>query len=218
MTDVEKIRESIVNLSRQLYPTGRAFIMPVKSVLAKLHEGLAISESRAIEELIGIYDRLLPDNDNFSVEDATRWETALGMYRSEGLALEDRKKAILRKIKFPGNKLYRQTGEYLQEQLYEAGFDVTVDKNASTDISKYGNLNYADGNYSDILTSDYTVIANEIYESREDLSYSDQNINDRFIFEIKGSAIPASRKNEFRELILRIKPAHTVGYLYVNYV
>jgi len=37
-------------------------------------------------------------------------------------------------------------------------------------------------------------------------------------FHTKRADIPSVRKDEFRQLILKIKPAQTVGYLFINYV
>ena len=88
----------IMNLTRQLYPTGRAWWMKKGGVFDQLHEGLAYSESRMQAQILGVLDSLLPDNDNFSVEDALNYERALGIYKSNGLTLAERKDVITRKI------------------------------------------------------------------------------------------------------------------------
>jgi len=46
----------------------------------------------------------------------------------------------------------------------------------------------------------------------------------RFTFFVGGSgypnraSVPLSRKDEFRHLILKLKPAHSVAFLYIDYV
>ncbi len=224
--EVPAYLDQIINLSRQLYPTGRAWIMAPGSVFKKLHAGLALSESRVFEAAKNIYNSLLPDNSKFTDTDAERWIQALGIYKPGG-TLEEKKAAILRKMKFPGGKLYRQSDEFLQEQLQNAGFDVYVERVYGSNVSLYGDVIYGDALYND-KTQDFdkTIIANYISESQDTINYSDFSVNQRFIFLVGGenpeagnrASISADKKEEFRELILRIKPAHTVGYLLIDYV
>ena len=122
-------KESILKLSKQLYPKGRAFRIPFASDIEKIHEGLAISENDAFASAIGILDSILPDNNNFTDEDATTGERRLGLITNETTTLNERKLAIQRKMKHPGTIKARQHYLYLERELRNAGFDVYVHEN-----------------------------------------------------------------------------------------
>ena len=228
--DPPKFTDIFTTLSRQLYPTGRAFVLPLRSIFTKFHEGLALSESRAFEFLYNIYNSLIPDNDQFTENDADRWIEVLGLFRSRATTLGQKKQAIMRKLKFPGTDVYRQTGEYLQAQLQEAGFDVFVD--GTTPIvsdTLHGEFNHGDRVFGGIEgIEDYTIIANFISETRDEefVDFPNADVNYRFGFTVGGenplqnnrANVPKHRKQEFRELILKIKPAHSFGVLLVDYV
>ena len=95
--------------------------------------------------------------------------------------------------------------------------------------------------------SDYTIVANHIIEDKDSnfflsiLGGEELGISELGIAELGGGSlsrqdqlkatffigsesfpnkadVPLLRKNEFRELILKIKPAQTVGFLYINYI
>lgn len=233
--------ETIVQLSRQLYPPGRAFAMPTGGDLEALHRALAQSEARAWDDAMSILDSILPDNDNFTEEDATDWERRLGIYSGTGTTLADRKLAILRKINHPGTVKARQNYLYLQNQLRAAGFDVYVYENIFSDggggfetrtpdeilgiavgDASLGGFNLGELNLGAAWADNgVTICANHLEESRDaDFSFGG---NYRSSFFIAGAAVDEFadveevRKISFRQLILRIKPVNTAGFLFVNY-
>jgi len=243
-------------LINQLYPTGRAFNIPKNGVLDKLHDGLTISQNQLIEDSLSIFDSILPDNDNFTADDATRWEERLGMITNESVLLSDRKSAIIRKMNHPGTILARQSWDYLQEQLQLAGFDLYVYENIPEQtveqilqpFSETGQL--GDGQLDDFELGDVfsvypelfncaelgdgqlgdfqldeCVYKNKIANNIDELKDIPFNIgqNYRSIFFIGGPVIGEfanvneERKNEFRQLVLKIKPVQAIGILFINY-
>jgi len=228
-------KDQILKLTKQLYPTGRVWWFNFNNIFSKFHEGLALSESRALQTCTGLLNSILPDNENFTEEDAYNWESALGLYIQTGLSLADRKLAILRKMQHPGDIPARQHYLYLQGQLQLAGFDVFIHENR-IDIgggiyeivniisSLYGNFNYGDNVYGNTGIGDYTKIANYVSESKDlDFDFGD-DINLRATFFVGGETfgtradINEDRKNELRHLILTIKPAQTAGFLLIDYI
>jgi uncharacterized protein YmfQ (DUF2313 family) len=231
--------EKILALTRQLYPTGRAFKMPFNGFLEKLHIGLALSEARFYDDAISILGDILPDNANFGEDDATDWERRLGLITNISVPLADRKLAILRKINFPGVVPARQSHLFLQKQLQDAGFNVFVYENRFPDypsgyVTKtpeelyagsfitsinHGQFNHGQFNHGGVYNN---LIVNHIDESL-DFGFSIGD-NLRSTFFIGGATIgtyadvDVNRKNEFRQLILRVKPAQMVGFLFINYV
>lgn len=222
----------LVSLTRQLYPTGRAWRMKKAGVFYNLHEALAFSEANAYQKAIDQLNVILPDNDNFSVDDAARWEQSLGMYVNPLISLSDRKEAIIRKINHPGNIYGRQSKDYIQGELQKAGFDVYVHENkvgvnpAYTQYDpvtpKYGNIIYGQSTYGNVGLA-YTLIANYIDETKDTpYTWGSEGLKQSFF--IGGSVFGTSanidilRKNEFRELILKLKPAQTFGFLLINYI
>ena len=237
------IQDSLIKLSEQLYPKGRAFRM--KGNTKTLHTALAISEETAYNDAIGVLDGILPDNDNFTEDDATAWETRLGLITNSLVSLADRKLAIKRKMNYPGTILARQNYRYLEGQLQAAGFNVYVYENKWDDSGTYvtqspdevtgGSSGYIEFQHGDFQHGDQQhgsyygdIVANSI-TSEGDANF-DIGDNYRSTFYIGGNVpanlgdigtfatVDANREMEFRELILKIKPVQTVALLLVNYV
>lgn len=215
---------------------------PVKvsntGVLARLMSALAASENRAYQDAVGILDAILPDNSNFTADDATDWERRLGIISGDGVSLTDRKLAIAQKMAHPGDIPARQHHEYLEGQLQAAGFDVYVYENVFPSgggfepISPYvaiggtgqedlqhGQVNHGQAQHGGRYTN---IIANYISEEQDSLFYIPSNLKGTFFIggDPFGSFadVDTERKAEFRQLILRLKPVHMVGYLFINYV
>jgi uncharacterized protein YmfQ (DUF2313 family) len=275
----------ILKLTKRLYPKGRAFRIVKDGALEKQNKGLIISENRAYESTISILDSILPDNDNFTAEDAVDWNRRLGLIDNAYTSLANKKKAIINKMNHPGTIKARQHYLYLEQQLRNSGFDVRVYENRFAKpsiisqgfgVSKFGVSNF--GGQIDnpfpfdvkdprtVTTSgsnfgvgkfgvsnfggskNYSLVVNHIDENLDsnfyDSYYSGQSDNRygrgefgiskfggsftylqalRSSFYISGntstemSNILLNRKEEFRQLILKTKPAQTVAILLVNY-
>lgn len=235
------ILSKILELTKLAYPTGRAFRITPGSDMEKLHTGLALSEARAYEDGLAILDSILPDNSNFTADDATDWERRLGLIYSPMVSLADRKLAIKRKMNHPGTIPARQHYLYLQGQLQAAGFNVYVyenrfalyptgfeTKNPLVVSSGVGAYKFRHGQFlhgqkqHGVMYNPFNRVINHIEESR-DATFNVGN-NLRYTFFVGGSPIgtfanvDVNRKDEFRQLILKIKPAQTVGFLFINYV
>lgn len=242
--------DTFVKLSKQLLPGGRAFKMPPSGddspptvgMLEVLHRALARSESRVYEAGLSIFDSMLPDNDNFTADDATDWERRLALYSAPGTSLADRKAAIKVKMRYPGNTAARQHYAFIQAQLRDAGFDVYVYENRFLEGSPPGYitktpaevLGIAAGNASlggfslgelnlgsQWADDGITIVANYLEEALDAEYGFDDNL--RATFFIAGATVStfanvsAVRKVEFRKLLLELKPLHAVGYLFINY-
>jgi len=235
MSIIDEIRQ----LTRQFYPKGRAFKMPYTAYLDSMHKALAISETQAYQDACAILNSILPDNDEFTEDDATDWERRLGLITNDAVSLVDRKLSIKRKMNHPGDIPARQNYLYLQGQLQAAGFNVYVYENRFSDgIGGYTTLNpgllaYGQGliqiQHGDIqhgypIQGGYrfqNIIANHIDEQLDWLF--DFGTNMRSTFFIGGSSlgtyanVDEDRKKEFRQLILKIKPVQAIGFLFINY-
>lgn len=250
-------KDKIIQLKKQLYPTGRAFRISEGSNIEKLHEAFAESESAMYDDALSILDQILPDNDNFTEDDASDWERRLGIITSVGATLTDRKLAIIRKMNHPGTIPARQSHDYLEQQLQNAGFDVYVHENipeqsiyqvlSSTDqIIQLGDAQMGDAQLAnpftfydhlyeciqlgDVQMGDAQL--NQCFYNQKVVNHIDYqkdiffNIGDNYrsTFFIGGgylgefADVESSRREEFRQLILRIKPVQTVGFLLIDYV
>lgn len=241
-------------LTAQLFPNGRAFRVHKDSIKQKIVDAISIEQANFVAQADGILDHILPDNDNFTVYDATLWEARLGINSNPNTSLADRKAAIIQKLNHPGNILARQSAGYLQDQLQLAGFNVYVHDNLQNltvqqVLSVYNQLPQAGnfqagqaqaggvmsyfGNLFQVVQAGQfqagqvqagqmifqNRIANKIDVSNDILSY---NVERTFF--IGGATlgqfanVDASRMDEFRQLILQLKPARSVGILLINYV
>lgn len=229
--------DKIIKITRQLYPTGRAFKMPFDGYFESLSFGLAQSEMRAYNDSVSILDSLLPDSDRFTADDATDWERRLGIYTNTSVSLASRKLAILRKMAAPGSNPAKGNYKYIEQQLQAAGFDVYVYENRFFNYpSGYVTQNPADL-YAGILSVAYhgdfqhgdvqsgyyinNIVANSIYNEVDICFNTGPDLKSTFF--IGGSTlgslanVPASRKLEFRQLILQLKQVQDKAILFIQY-
>lgn len=242
----------ILSLTKKLYPTGRAFRMSDGGVIDKIHKGLAVSENQAFSDALSVLNSILPDNDNFTTDDAAIWEIRLGLISDTSVSLTDRKAAILRKMNHPGNIPARQHYLYIERSLRLANFDVWVHENIAgispqeyivegDDVAVYGDIEYGDTEYGDISESILSPVQyGDVQYGDTEYGYGYNNIvanhidktldagfntgeNFRAAFFIGGqvfgtfASVPANRELEFRQLILTLKPANTIAFIFINY-
>lgn len=278
-------KEKIFNLTKKLFPKGRAFSIVTGSVKEKVFNVLAQSEADAYNDAVSILDQILPDNPNFSTYDAGEWERRLGLITNDFVTLSDRKLAIQRKMNHPGTIPARQHFKYIEGQLQAAGFNVSVTENRfslpATIPSPMGLIEMGVGEMGgeiantekyapidpDTLLSQteqmglsemgisemggyfslngYEVCANHIDPIKDADFFTDTNISEmgdrgemgemqmangidfldklKFTFFITGlvypsnALLPFDRKDEFRQLILKLKPANTVAFIFAEY-
>lgn len=235
------VRAKISALVKRLYPDGHANRVLDGSFKERLHKALGNSIAEWVDNATDILNHQLPDNDIFNDDDATIWEKRLGIYRELPLSLSDRIKAIVRKLNHPGVVKARESRIFMEWSLRQAGFDVYVYENrfeitpgvfttytpsdllgysamdAECGAFEYGELEY--GSSADL--SGVTVIANYVDEEK-DRHFPITNYKPTFF--IAGptagefATVTATRKIEFRQTILLLKPLQTVGFLFVNYI
>lgn len=234
------IGDQLKALTSQLFPSGRAFAIPPGSDKENLIVGLLASEERFYDDAIALFNDILPDNSNFDIDDATAWETRLGLVTNQAVDLTSRKLAIERKMNHPGTIKARQNYRYLQEQLQAAGFNVYVYENRFSDgfggyITKTPTAfssrpfpKYLVRHFGSLLHGaayhGYYGFANKVVNSIEksiDALFVVPNYN--FTFFVGGSTpgswatVDANREQEFRQLILKIKPVHTIAFLLCDF-
>lgn len=229
----------INSLSSNLYPTGRVWSLSENSDFKKYHDAINLSFSRFLDFALNVINNTLPDNEFFDLEDAGLWEYRLGLITNENLPLSLRRNNLLNKLSYPNKIKARQGFRYIQNQLNLYGFDVKIYENIffNEDGSKYyklpsevlgeiqvqtqHGLPTQHGTSTQHGAGSFEIIANSAYDEvfnigGEDNLWSTFFIAGNSINEI--ATIPNSRKTEFRELVLKLKPAHLVGFLYINFI
>lgn len=251
------VKEKLLQITRQLLPSGRAFHINENSLKHRIESAFILSQERFYNDALSILDSILPDNDNFTADDATRWEQRLGLITNSLVPLADRKAAIIRKMNHPGNILARQSAGYIQDQLQLAGFNVFVHENleglspesllilplelgemgdTEMDTIEMGDaLSYYPDLFDDCEMGEPEMGELEMGEIAYNnlcVNYIDENLDSNFnvgqnylcTFVIGGEEIgtfadvDSQRKNEFRQLILKLKPTQTVALLFINYI
>lgn len=225
------IPQQILNLTKRLYPTGRAWRLAISNTFEQLHLGLRDTEVEAYNAAIAILNKILADNVNFTTQDATDWERRLGISASSTTSLDDRKSAILRKYSHPGNVLGRSSAVYVEGQLQAAGFNVFVYENlAGTDPATFFTVTTTTLGDSDAFHATNTVLGGGVsdflvvnsLDSSRDATFS-LGSDFRNTFFIGGqtlgdfATVPQARETEFRQLILTVKPTHLAAALLINY-
>ena len=217
--------EKIKKLGRQLFPTGRAFNYPIDGGLDRLMSGLAESEKRALDDGYSVLDSILPDNDNFTIEDASKWENRLGLINGDANTLSDRKMAIIRKMNHPGDTPARQSWDYLQNSLQAAGFNVYIHENL-TETPILGSViqsgQIQSGQYQSGSAPYLFKVVNSLDADIDGSYICSTDYRSTFVVggEVFGTTaiLPSNREAEFRQLILKIKPVQTVAFLKINYI
>jgi len=208
--------DNIIKLTKQLFPTGRAWRIPYGGNLYKLLYALGKSEQRALQFAINTLNRILPDNDDFTTDDATEWERRLAINAGTGyIPLETRKSTILRKYQFPGGFLNRQNYRYIEAQLQLAGYDVTVTENDSA-IPSISTIEHGLTTEHSLLTEHGSAIAGDMIANSIKIG---ENITiDTYlgVFYIDGD-IPQNSIEAFRLLVLTLKSVNTVAFLRLTY-
>lgn len=224
-------KNKLNKLTRQLYPTGKAFNYSDDSTMFKLHDGLNDGIEDVINDSKSLLDSIFPDSDGFTIEDVRLWEYNLGIISNEDLPLQTRKDAVLRKITHPNNIKPRQHKLFIQDQLQKAGFGVYVHENTypyqlpsevapvTLGVTQMGDDTQM-GDTTRMGSISYKVVANKIGID-ESYIVGPDNIWATFFIgaEIKGNfaSLPKVNETALRELVLKLKPTHTVAYLFIQF-
>lgn len=238
LPNANKLIIDILNdLAKQLYPTGRAWGLKLNSVFFNLHKAFNLSFLRLIEDSNSTIDSQFPDNINFDENDCLLWENRLGLISNLMLDIEIRKTAIKRKMAFPGNIKARQHPFYIEYQLRLAGFDVYIHENRFFEFGEWvyktpqeismlplvelqHGLDTQHGSGTQHGGGAFNLIANNISNS-ENYNVGPNNLWATFFIggENLGdyTNVPNTRLREFKELVLKLKPAHTVAFTFINY-
>lgn len=222
-----------------LYPTGRAWNLPENGKFAAMHEGINLSLVQMALDAAASLDATFPDNINFDSGDADLWEYRYGIPFNASLTLKQRMANIYQAMAFPQNILGRQSPSYIEGMLRQAGFDVRVYQNMFFDgggnlyqktpaevlgtVTATTQLRFIApqtqlGQQTQLGGASYQVVANEEKPEQYNLG---GNLWPTFF--IAGNTISTVanvsgfRQTEFRRLILKLKPAHTVAFLIVNF-
>jgi hypothetical protein len=227
----KNLADIMADLAIQLYPTGRAFYTKKGSVKDNIHLSFNRSFIRIIDDCQYTLDSCFPDNENFNEDDCALWEWRFGMVVDLTTSIDDRRKAIFRRMGRGRNVPARQHKNYIEYQLRIAGFDVYVHENTipyrrpqdiialvPTNVQHGGTSQHGIGMQHGGVSSQ--LIANS-HNPNELYSVNDENLWASFF--IGGAVlgdmanIPAIRQEEFRELVLKLKAAHLVAFTFISY-
>lgn len=219
----------ILQLVKQLYPTGRAFKHNKGTDAYKYQNGRAAVYADAFDDAVAVLNAILPDNDGFTSADATRWEQRLGMIVNESVPLSDRKQAIQQKMNHPGEIPARQSADYLQAQLQAAGFDLYVYQNTLAVYPDYydpsGLTEWEHGQWEHGELQHGAAWGDVVYNNLDytkDIPFSYRTVLTGTFF-VGGPTIGSfanvseDRREELRRLILQLKPCEALGFLFITY-
>lgn len=232
--------DDFVKINKILLPTGRAYRMNNGS--NKEFMSYAINNQRldTYRQVVGLLDGVLPDNENFDEWYCDKWEQTLGLASMSGMDIIQRRIAILEAMTYPSDSLYQGSALYMEWRLNLAGFNVTVHQNrfsngsggfephdpslymTSGNAVQHGQIQHGQKQHGSFT---YNIIANYMDEAK-DKNFVIAGLKNTFFVSGGGvggglgtiATIDLRRKQEFRKLILKIKYAHLVGFLNVQYI
>lgn len=222
-----------------LYPTGRAWNLPEGGKFAALHAGINLSLIQMALDAAASIDSVFPDNVNFDSGDADIWEYRYGIPYNASLTLQQRMANIYQAMAFSQGVSGQESPIYIEYMLRQAGFNVRVYQNIFFDggghlyqktpaavlgtVTATTQLRFIApqtqlGAQTQLGGASYQVVANEEKPEQYNLG---GNLWPTFF--IAGETIStvanisSFRQTEFRRLLLKLKPAHTVAFLIVNF-
>ncbi len=225
--------------TQSLYPTGSAFNLPLNGNFDNLHKAINNSFVRLVQSSRSFIDSQFPDNEKFDIKDCELWEYRLGISASNLTPIEQRRQAIFRKFAYPETAKARFSIPFLQKQITDSGFSVTIHENK---FFQGGEWVYKSPSQIAAITLEATRHANSTLHGKgtvhgstgfEVIANEARNIPEKFVvgegnlwatFFLGGAtlgtyaAVPSSRQIEFKELILRLKPAHLTAFTFINYI
>lgn len=203
------------NVWRKLYPNGRAFLTSEETNRTKVHRSIDVICNEFLEQLKTLVAGTLAFN-SIDETEIEFLENRYGIYFIEGLTLQERINRIRERMAYPNGIVNRSSAAWIEYVLRSFGFDVSVYENDGISpevlggfkITQYGSSRYGSSSYGGYK---YDVIANSMFENE---SYSfGGNLWATFFIRI-GTEIDSSRVREFRELVLKLKPAHLVAIIF----
>lgn len=176
---------------------------------------------------------------NYGGTDASDWERRLGLIDGTGLPMDSRVALILQQYNYPGLVLERDNYKYLQSQLQAAGFDVYVYENrffisgswqtinplsfvgsGAATQNELGDHELGDaqlgGGYDNIIANSIDPVVDSSFNVGSNL-YSTFFIGGPNLNTSPWAYVPLAQQQQFRQLILKIKPVQTIGYLFIVY-
>tara|TARA_R110002051_G_scaffold102342_1_gene173628 strand:- start:875 stop:1609 length:735 start_codon:yes stop_codon:yes gene_type:complete len=212
--------------------------MPDLGVFRAFTEGYILEMKKAYEASLSILNIIIPDNEFFSSEDATFMERRFGLIINPSVPLEDRKKAILRKMQHPSPVQAREHYLFIESQLQAAGFDVYVFENRFDDgmggyetktpeevaISPISNAiqhgQVQHGQVQHGSTETYKIV-NYLEPGLDSIFDVGDNLKSTFFISSStlglNAVIPQEREQEFRKLVLTLKPLQTVCFPFIGF-
>lgn len=203
------------NVWRKLYPNGRAFLTSEETNRRKVHESIDVICNDFLEQLKTLVASSLAFN-SIDETEIEFLENRYGIYFVEGLTLQERINRIRERMTYPNGVINRSSAAWIQHVLQSFGFDVNVYENEGIipsvldgfKMTQYGSSRYGNSSFGGYK---YDVIANSMFEGE---SYSfGGNLWATFFIHIN-TEIDSSRVREFRELVLKLKPAHLCAILF----
>lgn len=203
------------NTWKQLYPDGSAFLTTEDTNRSKIHKSIDYICDDYLEQLKSLVSSALA-KDGIDEQEISFLENRYGVYFTDGLSLEERINRVRLRMTYPNRVVNRSSAAWIEYVLRSFGFDVSVYENdgISPEVlqafkeTQYGSSKYGSSNYGGFI---YNIIGNSMFEG-ERYNFGG-NLWATFFIRIV-TPIDSSRVREFRELVLKLKPAHLCAILF----
>jgi len=133
---VEEFNKAFKAAFKKSLPTGDAFQPEPNLDADKYHQATAKVFAQALDDFISVENLTIPKipvDDDFTLDDLARLENAYGLLINKSIPVENRLAALEQKMKGASGYQGRQSAAWLQDQLFNAGFEVYVLENKFSD-------------------------------------------------------------------------------------
>lgn len=217
-------------IANTLYPTGSAFSVKKGSSRESLHNSIDYTLNGYFNVKDSFLNGLYPDNENITEQEVEFLSYIYGLDYPSGLDFQQKKELLLEKINNSKATNHKQSAIYIEKILNDYGFDVMVTENLNWDIPsdlmtvkqvQHG-FNIQHGFGIQMGMESLPVIANSQNPNEPYFYHSNNSWATFFITGKNGldEDIPVSNEDivYFRQLVLRLKPAHVVAILKTSYI
>ena len=135
-TPIDSFRKSFVTALKKSLPTGDAFQGEPNTDSHKYHEATSTVFAEALDDFISVQNLTIPKvpvDEDFTIQDLMRLENAYGLLINNSVPTQDRVNSVLQKMRGAFGYEGRSSAQWLQDQLFNAGFEVYVLENKFSD-------------------------------------------------------------------------------------
>ena len=137
-TPIESIQKTFSAALKKSLPSGDAFQGEPNTDSHRYHQATSTVFAQALDDFLSVQNLTIPKvpvDQDFTIQDLMRLENAYGLLINNSIPVQDRVNSLNQRMKGASGYAGRNSAQWLQDQLFNAGFQVYVLENKFPDGS-----------------------------------------------------------------------------------